>query len=350
MERLRSPWRIDPSYARSAKAKLCWTGKMLIVNAAGRNFWVSTNAAPIRDSQGEIVGAVSAWRDITDRKNAAEARHKSEFLLRTITETSEDAICVKDRNSRLLLVNPATLRILGKPVEQIVGHTDAEFYDDPAVGAAILENDRRLMVRGTPQIFEEIIETPCGLRTMMSSKVPWRDSEGRVIGLIGISSDITERKRTEEALKEADRRKDEFLAMLAHELRNPLAAISTAVEVLKRCGPIDPGMERACDAAARQTVHMARLLDDLLDVSRVTRGKVTLQKEDLSLGSILESAIEASNPLMKRRNHRLLVSHPREPMHVMGDKVPAGPGHMQPAAQLGQVHPGGRRHLPRDRS
>jgi CheY-like chemotaxis protein len=133
--------------------------------------------------------------------------------------------------------------------------------------------------------------------------------------------DITELTQAQKALKEADRRKDEFLAMLAHELRNPLAAISSANELLQQVGSQDPMARRARDAAARQTAHMARLLDDLLDVARVTQRKVTLNKTDVSLLSVLESAVEASNPAVNTRMHRLYVSHPREPMRVHGDPV-----------------------------
>jgi signal transduction histidine kinase len=133
--------------------------------------------------------------------------------------------------------------------------------------------------------------------------------------------DITELTRVQKALKEADRRKDEFLAMLAHELRNPVAAISSAIELMKLYGPSEPIIRRANDIAIRQTGHVARLLDDLLDVARVTQGKVTLNTEDIPLLPILESAIEASNPFMNARKHQLLISHPREPMRVRGDRV-----------------------------
>jgi len=109
--------------------------------------------------------------------------------------------------------------------------------------------------------------------------------------------------------------------MLAHELRNPLAAISSAIELLNMRGSQDGLMIRAREAASRQTAHMAHLLDDLLDVSRVTQGKVTLNKEDLPLVSVLESAVEASNPIMNARKHQLYVAHPREPMIVHGDRV-----------------------------
>lgn len=130
-----------------------------------------------------------------------------------------------------------------------------------------------------------------------------------------------ERLRAQQALQEADRRKDEFLAMLAHELRNPLAAITSAVQLLQRRGTTDPSCQRAQDAADRQSRHMARLLDDLLDVSRVTQGKIMLRKEPVSLAEVLESAVEASGPVMEQNRHRLSVSLPPESLRVHGDAV-----------------------------
>jgi signal transduction histidine kinase len=181
----------------------------------------------------------------------------------------------------------------------------------------------RALLRGETSVGEIIhIQRFDGTKgTILNNATPLRDRKGNVNGAAVAVMDITELTRAQKALEEADRRKDEFLAMLAHELRNPLGAVSNAIEILKRLGPADPGLERVRDAAARQTVHMARLLDDLLDVSRVTQGKIKLHKEEVSIGSILESALEATNPLINARNHRLLVSPPREPMRVHGDRV-----------------------------
>jgi PAS domain S-box-containing protein len=154
------------------------------------------------------------------------------------------------------------------------------------------------------------------------------DPSGLPIRSYGVMLDTTKRKESEKALrdlneklKESDRHKDEFLAMLAHELRNPLAAITSAIELAKLRGSADPLLDLARNAAGRQAAHMARLLDDLLDVARVTQGKVTLNRADISLISVLETAVEASKLLMTARNHRLSICHPREPMYIHGDQV-----------------------------
>jgi CheY-like chemotaxis protein len=122
-----------------------------------------------------------------------------------------------------------------------------------------------------------------------------------------------------EALREADRHKDEFLAMLAHELRNPLAPIRNAIQALKRIGPPDPQLQKLRDMIDRQVTHMARLVDDLLDVSRITRNKIELHKERLELMTAVVRAVEASRPLIDARKHRLTVSLPPDPVEVEGD-------------------------------
>jgi PAS domain S-box-containing protein len=126
-------------------------------------------------------------------------------------------------------------------------------------------------------------------------------------------------RASEQALKEADRRKDEFLAMLAHELRNPLAPIRNAAQVLKLLGPADARQQWAREIIERQTQHLTRLVDDLLDVSRITRGKVKLAREPLDLAAVVQRAVEASRPLIDARRHQLTVALPPEPVRLEGD-------------------------------
>ncbi|MBI3946240.1 MAG: MEDS domain-containing protein [Armatimonadetes bacterium] len=136
-----------------------------------------------------------------------------------------------------------------------------------------------------------------------------------------LAAQAAELRTSERALRDADRRKDEFLAMLAHELRNPLAAVATALQLMERLRPSSAALWRARDTAARQAAHMARMLDDLLDVSRITRGKVSLKRELTELAPILSSALEAAAPIIEAREHHLSVSVPREALHVHGDPV-----------------------------
>jgi PAS domain S-box-containing protein len=148
-----------------------------------------------------------------------------------------------------------------------------------------------------------------------------RGDDGAIEKWVGTATDIDERRRAEESLREADRRKDEFLAMLAHELRNPLAPIRNAVKLLRDAGQTDPVREWSRDVIERQVDQLTRLVDDLLDVSRITRGKIQLQVETLDLATVVSGAVETSRPRIDARKHQLEVRLPGEPVRVVGDLV-----------------------------
>ena len=136
-----------------------------------------------------------------------------------------------------------------------------------------------------------------------------------------LQEQILERERAQWELEAADRRKDDFLAMLSHELRNPLAAIQGSIELMQRKAIEDPQLLWARDVMARQNRHLTRLIDDLLDVSRITRGKLTLQREPVELREIAQFAIETVKPLIDERRHAFEIDLPDEPLHVDGDAV-----------------------------
>ncbi len=192
-----------------------WMGRVEQAFATGKSFRVEdamplgdrlvyseSQVSPIRDTAGQVFAVGVVYRDVTARKQTEAALRQNEELLRAVTDNSADAIYVKDRQSRWLLANPALLKLVGKSLEEVLGKTDAEIYANPATGAAILANDGQVIARGEPTAFEERTETAGGARVFLSTKAPRRDAEGRVVGLIGISRDITERKQAEEALRE----------------------------------------------------------------------------------------------------------------------------------------------------
>ena len=158
---------------------------------------------------------------------------------------------------------------------------------------------------------EIVIERPDGQRrTVMAHANPIRDGSGKVLGAVNVLVDITEHKHAEDALKTADRSKNEFLAILAHELRNPLAPIRNAVQILNREGTLAPESQWALSAIERQVRQLARLIDDLVDVARITSNRLELRTERVDLASVLRSAIETSQSHLKAGGQEFTVVLP----------------------------------------
>ena len=172
-------------------------------------------------------------------------------------------------------------------------------------------------------------------RELAESRLVARQNEERRREL---EHEIARRERVEHVLKEADQRKDQFLAMLAHELRNPLAPISNAVQIMKFEGLNGPNFQWSVKVIEDQIKHMTRMVDDLLDVSRITRGKVVLQKEPVELEVVVELAVEASRPLIADCGHHLSVSIPPDPILLEVDLGADGASPLEPAEQRREVH------------
>jgi PAS domain S-box-containing protein len=296
--------------------------EIVVERPDGTRVCVLPHAEPLYDASGAIVGAVNMLVDITDRRQMEEVRSR----LAAIVESSNDAIIAKNLDGTITNWNKGAERIFGYSAEEIVGRpittlTTPESPDDPL---RILERIRR---GERVEHYETLRRTKDGRTLCVSLTVsPVRDSAGQIIGASKIARDITEQKRLEEALRdrtrqlaEADRRKDEFLAMLAHELRNPLAPLRNAAQVLQLLGPDATKFRWATDVVNRQVQLMTRLVDDLLDVARIARGKVKLQKGAVELRTIVARAVETSSPLIDARKHDLTISLPSEPVWLEAD-------------------------------
>ena len=225
---------------------------------------------------------------------------------------------------------------------------------DPARDSATFETWRKVVHPDDCQAAAERIERALKKRASLESDyrivagggVRWiaafgratYDADGRPLRMAGTCVDITQRKQMEQALREADRRKDEFLAMLAHELRNPLSAISNALHILEMRKSADTKFDRAREAALRQARHMSHLLDDLLDVSRVTQGKITLKKQEVALSAAVDAAIEATRPLFESRRHQLYIAVPRDSLLLEADPVRLTQVVYESPQQRGEVH------------
>jgi signal transduction histidine kinase/ActR/RegA family two-component response regulator len=172
---------------------------------------------------------------------------------------------------------------------------------------------------------EVIVERPDGQKkTVLAYANPIRDDAGKLIGAVNVLVDITDRKQAENQLREADRCKDEFLATLAHELRNPLAPIRNAVELLQLRDSVDPDAHWAIEVIDRQSRQLTRLIDDLLDVSRITRNKLELRRQRVELAEIVKAAVETSRPLIESAGHQLTVNVPTDPIWLNADPTRLG--------------------------
>jgi PAS domain S-box-containing protein len=262
-------------------------------------------------------------RDITEYKRAVEERTRllgeleaERALLNTLLDNAPVGFGFFDRELRFVRLNPALAGLNGLPVEAHLGRALREVL--PRLSPEVFDAFRHVFQTGTSIVNKEFRgETPRmpgRPRYWLCSFYPVKTADGVVLGAGAVVTDIDDRKRMEEALKEADRRKDQFLAMLAHELRNPMAPISNAVQIMKVQGLKGPNFEWSVKVIEDQVKHMTRMVDDLLDVSRITRGKVVLQKEPTDLRSVVELAVEASRPLIEDYHHHLTITLPDRPV------------------------------------
>ena len=287
----------------------------------GQYGWIIASGRVETDDQGTPVRFPGVLLDDGERRRIEAERDRANALLQTVIETVPGVVYAKDREGRLIVGNRGVADLLGVAPGSFIGKTDMEMLADKAQAARVMANDRRIMDSGVTEQIEEEIHLADGTpATWLSTKAPMRDAQGNVIGLIGASLDITERRRMMEALEQGDRRKDEFLAMLAHELRNPLAPISTAAQLLQLAPGNPERVHEVSDIIQRQVRHMTGLVDDLMDVSRVTRGLVAFAREPVELRSVFAWAMEQVTPLMQARGHALVGDQDACDAFVIGDQ------------------------------
>src|SRR4030095_7504422 len=229
--------------------------------------------------------------------------------LESITETMPAAVAHFSRDCRYLWANPSYAARCNRKPEELIGE-QAETILGPAAWGIKRTYVTRVLA-GERVDFEALI--PIGdtePRWYHSEYMPIVGEDGTPDGWVAVIMDITHYKKLQEALKETDRRKDAFIAVLAHELRNPLAPIRNALEIMQMTGADGHVQADARDVIERQLRQMVRLLQDLLDISRISRGKIVLRRQRVALKTILESAVETSQPLIDAGRHRLTLSLP----------------------------------------
>jgi len=274
------------------------------------------------------LGRRSAYaRRVTQGPAQQLADADDQELFRRLVESVQDyAIFMLSPSGHVATWNPGAQRIKGYDANEIIGQHFSRFYSEDEVLAGKCEIELRVAARQGR--FEDE-----GWRVRKDGTLFWanvvisavRDNDGNLLGFTKVTRDLTERKKAEEeraariAAEEANRAKDAFLAMLGHELRNPLAPIFTALQLIKLRG--GGGEDPAFQVIERQSKHMARLVDDLLDVSRINRGKIELSRAPIDLRKAIEEAIEVAGDAFKRRGHEFTVGLPAEAISVFGDET-----------------------------
>jgi PAS domain S-box-containing protein len=287
----------------------------------GSEYIIEDSAAPIRNEDGTIDGVVLVFQNATPRRMAERALAEREQQFQVLADNIPALCWMADAAGSVLWYNSRWYEYTGTTPEAMRG-AGWQSVHDPAVLPAVLERWQASLADGTA--FEMVFPLRGAdgrFRPFLTRNAPVRDAAGEIVRWFGTSVDISEQQAAQESLRQADRRKDEFLATLAHELRNPLAPVRNAVLLLKRKADDARIRDWATTIIERQAQSMARMLDDLLDVSRITRGTLTLQKQRLNLASVLENAVELAQPLISARRHRLEVDWPAQTIEVEVDPV-----------------------------
>jgi PAS domain S-box-containing protein len=269
-----------------------------------------------------VRGFCAMVRDVTVRVRAERALQDRERMLKLIYDNSSDSLFLAqiepEDQFRFVSVNEPFLRARGLERESVQGQLMEASVPSPNQ-ALLRAHFHEAMATRRAVVYEDVAELPAGRRHGEVTLTPIVGDDDTIKHILGCVTDVTARKQAEEALQAADRRKDEFLSMLAHELRNPLAPIRNVAQVLAS-GRLDAAdVRRTGELLTRQTAQLAYLLDDLLDVARITRGVIQLKKENVLLENVADRAIETVQPLLSVKRQTVNREHAERPLVVSAD-------------------------------
>lgn len=296
-----------------------------VVRQDGSSRWVTARGQVERNAAGEAVRFPGVVIDVTDRKLAEAALERvtaeSDRLRRlyeTVLAATPDFIYVFSLDHRVIYANDSLIRMWGKGRDGAIGKTFLEIGYEPWHAEMHVREIEQVRATRQPIRGEVPFTGTNGRRIYDYIFVPVLGADGEVEAVAGTTRDVTERKEAELVLAESDRKKDEFIALLAHELRNPLAPIRNGLQVIQQA-PDRSIRDRARVMMDRQLAHMVRLIDDLLDVSRIGQNKMQLRRDRVTLAEVVESAVEASQPAIDGAGHELLVTLPSRPVYLHAD-------------------------------
>ena len=296
------------------------------VRSDGRRIVVSLTISPIKDDAGNVVGASKIVRDVTERQRAESERQK--FV--TLVENSTDFIGMCDLDGVPFFINSAGLQMAGlDDIETARSISVREFFFPEDQEKVMNEFFPAVLANGHGEIEIRFRNFKTGEARWMAYKVLiLTDAGNQPVAYATVSQDVTERKRLADDLRrlaadlsDTDRRKNEFLATLAHELRNPLAPMSNMLEVLKRSDSDAKVLKRAHETIERQLAQMVRLVDDLLDLNRITHDRLELRRSEVELSSVIQQAVEVARPLIDAAEQKLIVNLPSDPIYLNADRA-----------------------------
>ncbi len=330
--------RVERAFRAAVETQASFEAEFRIIRSTGEERWLVGRGMPLVGRDGRTSKVVGVNFDITDRKRSEQARQHAESklreahgLIKAITDNATTAIFMMDGDGATTFMNPAAEAMVGfsfaevraQPLHDLVHHFHGDDrqvqMDDCCIGKSILT---QRAVREQEDMFVDRSGRTFPVRCNVSPII----KNDELAGIVLEVRDISAEKRAQRALEEADRRKDRFLATLAHELRNPLAPIRSALHLLRTDDAPPSSVAWATRLMDRQVTQLVRLIDDLLDISRITLDKMTLRLESARLGDIVERAVETSRPGIEGHGHRFAVELPAAPVFVCAD-----------AARLAQV-------------
>jgi len=304
--------------------------ELTYIRQDGSRFPAVVSVTALRDALGGIIGYLLIGTDNTARKQVEIERmlldqrvRDQQFYTRSLIESNIDALIATDPRGIITDVNKQMEALTGCTRDELIGAPFKDYFTDPERAEAGI---KRVLGESKLTDYELTARARDGKETVVSYNATTFHDRGRKLqGVFAAARDVTERKRYEQSLQEADRRKNEFLAMLAHELRNPLAPMRNALHVMRltesreRQRPKDEAAQSAHAMMERQVEQMVRLVDDLLDVSRVSRGKIELRRARIELQAAVLHTVEVMRPQCKILNHTLTVTLPAQPLFLNAD-------------------------------